>query len=67
MPKWIMFSYFPPQITENVMEHQFKRYVKSLGRDPGSLTEAEKKELMTSMVQDLYPGKDLTGVVIRVR
>ena len=40
-----------------MIEHQFKRYVKSLGRDPGSLTEAEEKELMNRMVRDLYPGQ----------
>ena len=43
-----------------MIEHQFQRYVKSLGRDPDSLTEAEKKELMTGMVKDLYPGNSGT-------
>ena len=31
--------------------------MQSLGKDPDSLSQAEEKDLMTSMVKDLYPGE----------
>ena len=45
------------QISDNVVTHQFNRYVEAKGKDPYSLTTAEKDSLMADMKQDLYPGK----------
>ena len=38
-------------------EYQFNEYVKSKGRDPYNLTDAEKADLREDMTGDLYPGK----------
>ena len=45
------------QVSENVVNHQFYRYVESLGKDPMNLTEAEEETLRSDMVTHLYPGK----------
>ena len=45
------------QIADNVVTHQFNRFVVSKGKDPYSLTTAEKDSLMADMKADLYPGK----------
>ena len=44
------------QISDNVVTHQFNRYVVSKGKDPYSLTSLEKDALMADMKNDLYPG-----------
>ena len=44
------------QITDNVVNHQFNRFVQSKGKDPYSLTNLERDTLMADMKQDLYPG-----------
>ena len=49
---------FALQVTENVINWQFKRYVTSLGKIPDILTMVEKEDLMSEMIDDLYPGKD---------
>ena len=46
------------KVTENVMEWQFKRYVKSVGKNPDILTMSEKRDLKSTMIGDLYPGKN---------
>ena len=45
------------QVSENVVNHQFHRYVESLGKDPMNLTDDEEKALRSDMMKDLYPGK----------
>ena len=40
-----------------MIEWQFKRYVRSLGKDPDALTMTERKDLKSAMMGDLYPGK----------
>ena len=44
------------QISDSVVTHQFNKYVVSKGKDPYSLTTAEKDSLMADMKADLYPG-----------
>ena len=44
------------KVSENVIDWQFRRYVRSLGRDPDNLTLAEEKDLKSSMMEELYPG-----------
>ena len=48
---------FVLQISDNVVTHQFNRYVVSKGKDPYALTSVEKDALMADMKNDLYPGR----------
>ena len=45
------------QVSDNVLDHQFNRYVRSKGKDPDALTDPEREQLKTEMVEDLYPGQ----------
>ena len=45
------------KVSENVVNHQFYRYVESLGWDPMNLTADEEETLRSDMMRDLYPGK----------
>ena len=41
---------------ENVFNHQFNRYVRSKNRDPDTLTNLERNQMMSEMKEELYPG-----------
>ena len=50
--RYILFK-----VSENVVNHQFYRYVESLGWDAMNLTAEEEETLRSDMMRDLYPGK----------
>ena len=45
-----------PQVSDNVLNHQFTEYVKSQGIDPYHLTPEQEAELKQDMNSDYYPG-----------
>ena len=44
-------------MSDNVLDHQFNRYVRSKGKDPDALTNPEREQLKTEMIEELYPGQ----------
>ena len=47
------------KVTNNVINHQVNNYIESKGKNPHTMSEAEKDKHKSEMFEDLYPGREL--------
>ena len=56
----------PLQVSQNVIKHQLRRYVKYLQRDPDGLSDAELISLRAEMMDNLYPGYEYVTIYFTI-